>query len=79
MVVFQYRHGFINDGHKYVGYIYVDPESNRSFSAAHLLGGNIWYINEIDEGLTPEDNIYSTITANTLMKAKKKIENLAQK
>lgn len=76
MIIFCRRYGFIYDDKKYVGYLYVDDRTSRKFSVAHKLGEDTLYINEIDESLNPEDNVYSTITATSLIKAKKIIEEI---
>jgi len=77
MIIFRRRYGFITrDGEKYIGYLYEDTKTKRRFSAANKLGLNILYLNEIDEGFTPQDNTYSTITARSLSEAKRKIEDM---
>ena len=77
MIIFKRRHGFVNkDGTKFVGYIYEDTKSGRQFSAAHCLGCDTLFINELDESFDPRQNTYSTITTTSLKSAKRKMEEL---
>lgn len=76
-LIFIKRHGFLSeDGRKFVGYLYKDKKTNRIFSVAHQIGHDQMYVNEIDEGFDPKDNIYSTVVARSIPEAKRLIEEI---
>jgi len=70
------RYGFLSADTRYVGYLYKDQETGRVFSVAHELLSDVLYINEINEGLGPNDNVYSAIVASSMREAKRKILSL---
>lgn len=74
------RRGFISkEGHRYISYLYMHPSSGRKFSVCHKLGNDTLFINELDETFAEEDNIYSTITANSLNESKRIINSILNK
>jgi hypothetical protein len=78
MLAFRRRYGFINEEQKYIGFLYEEISSGRQFSVVCRMGDDIMYINELDETCGPNDNTYSTITAQTLNEAKNLINGILQ-
>ena len=76
-IILKDRYGFFgNDNIKFIGYLYEEIGTGRQFSISHRIGLNIYYINELDETFGPNDNTYSSLTANSLYEAKKVIHNI---
>jgi hypothetical protein len=75
-LIFKDRHGFFDKDNKYIGYIYEDRDTKRRFSIAHRVGIETYYINEIDDTFSADDNIYSTISARSLSDAKLAVQKL---
>lgn len=79
MIIFKYRHGFFDDkNNKYIGYIYEESTSKRSFSVSNIINTDIYYINELDESFMSEDNTYSILTAKSLDESKNIINNILE-
>jgi len=78
-LMFKNCYGFFDsDNNKLSGYIYEDIKSGRRFSFANILNSDIFWINELDEDFMPEDNVYSTLTANSINEAKIVVKNLLE-
>lgn len=76
-LIFHKRYGFRSpDNKRYSGYLYLDINTGRKFSAAHRLDDRIFFVNEIDETLGEDENYYSTITGKNIIEVREKIKGL---